>query len=149
MNMKFLLQFAEKSECTVTDGIGAFVLLKDKKPDVKVKFDLKVSKDGSNKNFYEVKMIFNIVSTVEDKNLYTIDFVYTALIQIDETDGQSFAEEQIKKMLMVDSPKLLFPFARAEVANLVRSAGFMNLMLEPIDFDHLFEKHNNDAANQQ
>ena len=44
------------------------------------------------------------------------------------------------RVVGAEVPKLLFPFARGIVANAVRDGGFPPFMIDPIDFDALFER---------
>jgi len=44
------------------------------------------------------------------------------------------------RLVGAEAPKLLFPFARAIVANAVRDGGFPPFLIDPIDFDALFER---------
>ncbi|HEX9646897.1 MAG TPA: protein-export chaperone SecB [Alphaproteobacteria bacterium] len=48
--------------------------------------------------------------------------------------------EQMRPVLMVECPRLLFPFARRVVADCTRDGGFPPLMLEPIDFAALYRR---------
>jgi preprotein translocase subunit SecB len=41
-------------------------------------------------------------------------------------------------MVMIECPRLLFPFAREIVATATRNGGFPPLMLEPVDFVSLY-----------
>jgi len=41
-------------------------------------------------------------------------------------------------MVMIECPRLLFPFAREIVATATRNGGFPPLMLEPVDFASLY-----------
>ena len=43
-------------------------------------------------------------------------------------------------VLMIEAPRLLFPFARQIVANLTREGGFLPMLLPPIDFAALYQQ---------
>ena len=47
-------------------------------------------------------------------------------------------QEAIEPFLIVEAPRILFPFARRVIADAVRDGGFPPLMLEPIDFGGLY-----------
>lgn len=85
------------------------------------------------------------------------DDVYEVILRIAaqaETDGQtSFAVEllygglfglrnvpegALQPFLLVEAPRLIFPFARRIVADATRDGGFPPLLLEPIDFAALY-----------
>lgn len=46
--------------------------------------------------------------------------------------------EHMQSVVMVECPRLLFPFARRVISDCTRDGGFPPLMLEPIDFLQLF-----------
>ena len=43
-------------------------------------------------------------------------------------------------MVMIECPRLLFPFAREIVATAVRNGGFPPLLLDPVDFVSLYQQ---------
>jgi preprotein translocase subunit SecB len=47
-------------------------------------------------------------------------------------------QESLQPMVMIECPRLLFPFAREIVATATRNGGFPPLMLEPVDFAALY-----------
>jgi preprotein translocase subunit SecB len=49
---------------------------------------------------------------------------------------------------MIESPRLLFPFARNILADVTRDGGFPPLMLAPVDFAALYEQQKNQAAQE-
>lgn len=49
-------------------------------------------------------------------------------------------EQLLRALLMVEAPRLLFPFARAIVADAARDGGFGPLMVNPIDFASMYER---------
>ncbi len=51
-----------------------------------------------------------------------------------------FAPEQTRPMVLIECPRLLFPFARRVLADCTRDGGFPPLMLEPIDFVALYRQ---------
>ena len=50
---------------------------------------------------------------------------------------------------MIDCPRLLFPFARAIVAEAVRNGGFPPLYIDPIDFAALYRQRLEELQTQQ
>jgi preprotein translocase subunit SecB len=49
-------------------------------------------------------------------------------------------QESIHPVLMIECPRLLFPFAREIIANAVRNGGFPPLLLDPVDFVGLYRQ---------
>lgn len=47
-------------------------------------------------------------------------------------------QEQLHPVVMIECPRILFPFARQIVADAVRNGGFPPLYLDPVDFGALY-----------
>jgi preprotein translocase subunit SecB len=43
-------------------------------------------------------------------------------------------------LVLVETPRIVFPFARAVIANATRDGGFPPLMINPIDFAELLRR---------
>ena len=67
--------------------------------------------------------------------MFSFELVFAGLFRI-----QNVPEESIQPMLMIECPRLLFPFAREIIANTVRNGGFPPLLLDPIDFMSLYQQ---------
>jgi preprotein translocase subunit SecB len=48
-------------------------------------------------------------------------------------------------LILVETPRIVFPFARAIIANATRDGGFPPLMINPIDFAELLRRQQEDA----
>ena len=83
---------------------------------------------------YEVTLVFNIKANKDIETVFTIDIEYSGLFKIDNVAN----EDQKKQILLIYCPNLLFPFARSVVATISREAGFMPLMVNPVDFAALY-----------
>lgn len=53
---------------------------------------------------------------------------------------QNVPQQDVQPMVMIECPRLLFPFARQIVADAVRSGGFPPLFIDPIDFFMLYRQ---------
>jgi preprotein translocase subunit SecB len=49
-------------------------------------------------------------------------------------------KEQTAPLLLIEAPRLLFPFARSVIAEATRDGGFPPLLIQPIDFTELFRR---------
>ena len=57
-------------------------------------------------------------------------------------------QDQVHPIVMIECPRLLFPFVRQIVANATRDGGFPPLYIDPIDFVALYQQKAAEAANQ-
>lgn len=67
--------------------------------------------------------------------MFNIELQYAGVFRI-----QNVAQEQIQPLVLIECPRLLFPFAREIIATSVRNGGFPPLMLDPIDFVALYQQ---------
>jgi preprotein translocase subunit SecB len=83
---------------------------------------------------YEVLLLLKLEAKIEDKTAFIAELTYGGVFSI-----PSMPEEQIKLFLLVEAPRLLFPFARAILAATVRDGGFPQVLINPIDFYALYQ----------
>jgi preprotein translocase subunit SecB len=57
-------------------------------------------------------------------------------------------QDQLHPVVMIECPRLLFPFARQMVAEAVRNGGFPPLYIDPIDFVGLYRQKAAEAQGQ-
>ncbi|MFQ5535595.1 MAG: protein-export chaperone SecB [Sphingomonadales bacterium] len=85
---------------------------------------------------YEVALNISAAAKNEDKQRFLVELVYAGLFGI-----RNLPEESLEAFLLIECPRILFPFARRIVADVTRDGGFPPLLLEPIDFGTLYQKH--------
>jgi len=73
--------------------------------------------------------------TPEKEPLFMLELVYAGTVTLGDLPQEAFGP-----MLFIETPRLLFPFARAIVANATREAGFPPLNIAPVDFVALFRQ---------
>jgi preprotein translocase subunit SecB len=54
--------------------------------------------------------------------------------------AEGVAKEHVRPLVMIEGPRMLFPFARSILADAVRDGGFPPLLINPIDFSDLYQK---------
>jgi preprotein translocase subunit SecB len=62
---------------------------------------------------------------------------------------RNFPEEAVAPFLLIEAPRLLFPFARQIVCESIQNMGFPPLLLEPIDFAAAYVAQLQAAQQQQ
>ena len=65
--------------------------------------------------------------------LFKFELQYAGVFRVENIPG-----EQIQPLVMIEGPRLLFPFARQIIADAVRNGGFPALYVDPIDFQSLY-----------
>ncbi len=74
--------------------------------------------------------------TPEKEPLFMLELVYAGTVTL----GADVPPEATGPLLFIETARLLFPFARAIVANATREAGFPPLNIAPVDFVALYRQ---------
>lgn len=67
--------------------------------------------------------------------MFAVELVYAGLF-----GARNVEPEQLSPFLYAEAPRLLFPFARRIVAEVVRDGNFPPLLLDPIDFGAMYNQ---------
>ena len=96
-------------------------------PDVQI--GVNVTAQRVNETLFEVELKLTATAKVEDKTLFVAELVYAGLMS-----ATNVLDDSLKPLMMIEGPRLLFPFARAIMSEMTRDGGFLPLNLNPIDF---------------
>ena len=102
--------------------------------------DISVSMDVHARTFdeptYEVILSAHVEAKIEDSPVFIVELQYAALVTL----AADVAGTELEPLLLVEVPRLLFPFARDLVATATREGGFPPLLINPIDFSKLYQQ---------
>lgn len=114
---------------------GILAELQNQKPDINVNVDVQATKlEGPEvANFYEVILDMRAELKLGEKVGFIVELKYAGVFTI------NVPEEHLGGMLLVECPRILFPFARNILADATRDGGFVPLMLQPIDFAVMYQ----------
>lgn len=79
---------------------------------------------------YECTLTVKADGRLAGASAFMIECLYAAAIAL----PQNLPEQVTRGMLMVEAPRLLFPFVRQIVSDAVRDGGYGPLMINPVDF---------------
>lgn len=100
-------------------------------PQIDVQFNIGANEAGD--DVHEVILKIEIRAATDDEVAFQVELSYAGLFGL-----RNIPEDQVQPFLLAEAPRLLFPFARRVVADVVRDGGFPPLMLDPIDFAALY-----------
>ena len=103
-------------------------------PQVQVQVNLDAKKRSS-ENQYEIAIKLNISSKSKTggEPLFVLELEYGGVFQV-----TGVPDEQLHPFLLIECPRMLFPFIRRVVSDITRDGGFPPLNLENIDFLQLY-----------
>ena len=111
-----------------------FAKLQNNQPELNVSVDLGVAKMDGTDNTYEVTIVLGAEMKVGGEIGFVLELKYAGVFTL------NIAEEHIGAALMIECPRLLFPYARNIISDVTRDGGFVPLTLQPIDFVALYQK---------
>ena len=109
----------------------------DATPDVNVAVSLDAKKRPADHQ-YEVVSKYKVTAKSKgtDDMLFLMELDYGGIFHI-----ENVPEDQLHPFLMIECPRLLFPFARHIVHNVIRDGGFPPLNLDSIDWISLYRQN--------
>ena len=96
-------------------------------PTLESNFQLNVERVSD--DVHEVALKIEVKAQSSNGVHFLVDLSYAGLFGI-----RNFPEEALAPFLLVEAPRLLFPFARQIVSEAIQNTGFPPLLLDPIDF---------------
>jgi preprotein translocase subunit SecB len=109
-------------------------------PSIDIRVNVNARKlDGSD---FEVEL--SLEATARDTIvLFTVELSYGGVFRI-----ANVPEQNLQPLVLIECPRLLFPFARQIIADAVRNGGFPPLMIDPVDFAALYRQRLGEAGAQ-
>ena len=103
----------------------------NEQPQLDVQFNISVNKVAD--DVHEVILKIDASARSASGVQFVLDLSYAGIFGL-----RNLPEEAVPAFLLVEAPRLLFPFARQVVASATQDAGFPPLMLDPIDFAGIY-----------
>ena len=111
-------------------------------PNLDVQFNLNVQ--GAGEGVHEVALKFDISARSDNGVHFVVDLTFAGLFA-----SRNVPDEALPPFLMIEAPRLLFPFARQVISEAVSNTGFPPLLLDPIDFAAAYMAQVEAAQQQQ
>ncbi|HTT79903.1 MAG TPA: protein-export chaperone SecB [Stellaceae bacterium] len=108
-------------------------------PSVDINVDVRAQ--GLGPDMFEVILTINAGAKVQDEQLFLVELAYGAVVTV-----RNVPQELLSPIVLVETPRLIFPFARNIIADTTRDGGFAPLLINPIDFADLLRRKNAAAA---
>jgi len=112
-------------------------------PNIDLGIDVSAVPHEQGGGLFEVSLRLKAQALAESKTLFITELDYGGLFQI-----QGASEADTEAMLLIECPRLLFPFARRIIAEITREGGFPPLMIDPVDFVSLYRSQKAQAQGQ-
>ena len=114
----------------------------EEKPKIQVNIHTAVKKLPD--NAFEVTLDIKTEAKKKDKISFIAEVSYAGIFTLNKVPA-----EHEKPLLLIEAPRMLFPFARNVLAETTRDGGYPPLLLNPIDFASLYQKQMEKEKNKK
>jgi preprotein translocase subunit SecB len=136
------IQFIKDLSFEVPGAPGIYTRLRSQ-PRVDLNLDVQARRIGETGSNFEVVLAIRAEAReVEDESstVFVAELAYAGLFAL------NVPAEAVEPVLLVECPRILFPFARNIMADVTRDGGFPPVMLHPIDFMALWQSRRQQQA---
>ncbi|MDD2876151.1 MAG: protein-export chaperone SecB [Acidiphilium sp.] len=140
------IQYTKDLSFEVPNAPAIYTILRQP-PAVNINLDVQVRRLQEDQNVYEVTLATRAEATIptppeagngsepgKEMTVFIADLSYSGIFTL-----TGIPENQVEPVLLVECPRLLFPFARNILADVTRDGGFPPVMLGPVDFVGLWQ----------
>jgi preprotein translocase subunit SecB len=121
---------------------GPFGLKPDHQFQVQIR-ELQVKRQKLAPDRHEVVLDVQLEGHAGEDTVFVLELSYAGLFVV-----LNVPESSLEPFLLIECPRLLFPFARRIIADVTRDGGFPPLLLEPLDFVALYRRQHQQAEAQ-
>jgi preprotein translocase subunit SecB len=138
---QFALQRIFVKDLSYEVPMGPQVFTKQWQPQVQV--DLNTRSDHVVDDIYEAVLTITITAKLGTETAFLIELQQAGLFLVKGLEG-----EQLRRLLLIACPNILFPYAREAIDSLSMRGSFPPLMLQPVNFEALYAQALQQAAQQ-
>lgn len=113
-------------------GPGGFAQAQSR-PEIQIRVEVRSEPQAQDQ--HEVVLELTVDARLDQQPVFLLELSYGGIFLL-----QNIPADTLQPLLMIECPRLLFPFARRIIADLTRDGGFPPLMLDPIDFVSLYRR---------
>lgn len=137
----FALQRVYLKDLSLEMPNAPFVFLEPEGPTIEI--SLSVGGQRLAESVFEATVRVTITAKIEEKTVYLIEATQAGIFEIANYD-----DEQLDPILGIVCPSMLFPYLRANVADLISRTSLPPLHLAEVNFQALYEQNAQAAANE-
>ncbi|MCQ8278772.1 protein-export chaperone SecB [Acetobacteraceae bacterium KSS8] len=146
------LQYTKDLSFEVPSGAEIFATLRAN-PQIAVNIDVQANRLQQEQNVFEVVLAIKAEASepageagstavaTAGRSVFVVELAYAAVVTLGDTP-----ETMYEPLLLVEVPRLIFPYARNIVSEVTRDGGFPPVVLQPIDFVALWQAKRAQAA---
>lgn len=110
--------------------------LRQRETNPQISVGVNVSSKQRSATEFEVDLKVEVKAETQGDTVFQIELLYGGLFRV-----QNVPAQHMHPFIMIECPRLLFPFARQIIADASVRGGFPPLLIDPIDFVALYQQY--------
>ncbi|MGH8127291.1 MAG: protein-export chaperone SecB [Gammaproteobacteria bacterium] len=136
---QFSLEHIYLKDCSFESPLAPGVFMEQfDPPEASIGIQTQVNGLESRPEAREVVLSVTVEAKSQERSIFICEVHVAALVSIGE-----ISEADLGRVVGARVPEVLFPYVRQTISDLVVRGGFLPVMLQPIDFDAIYEQHAN------
>jgi len=105
-----------------------------------INLQLGTKSQGIGEGLYEVLLTVTVTAKIKDKNMFLVEAQQAGIFRI-----RNIPAGEIEPVLGIGCPNILFPYLREVVSDVVTRAGFPPVILNPVNFEAIYQQKNTET----
>lgn len=118
------------------------IFLEQTQPQIEIQ--LQKSSTAMDDDYYEASLMVTVTAKIGDKTMFLAEVRQAGVFQL-----RNFSPADIELLVNIGCPNVLFPYAREAISDIILRAGFVPVLLNPVNFEALYQEEQrkkNEAA---
>ena len=137
----FQIQRVYLKEASLEQPNSPAILLEQQQPAVDIQLGVEANQAAD--GVFEICVTATVQTKIEDKTVFLVECKQAGIFEI-----RNVPEDQIGAIIGIACPQIVYPYLRANVADIVTRAGFPPVHLAEIYFQAMYEQQQAEAAQQ-
>jgi len=110
-------------------------------PNIELGIDVGAGPQADKPNVFEVILKLRARAGTKETTLFLLEMEYAGQFHV-----EGLSQPNLEAVLLIECPRILFPFARRIIADISSEGGFPPLRIDPVDFQALYAAQKQRAA---
>ena len=137
----FQIQRVYLKEASLEQPNSPAILLEQQQPAVDIQLGVEANQAAD--GVFEICVTATVQTKIEDKTVFLVECKQAGIFEI-----RNVPEDQLGAIIGIACPQIVYPYLRANVADIVTRAGFPPVHLAEINFQAMYEQQQAEAAQQ-
>ncbi|MFC5498302.1 protein-export chaperone SecB [Caenimonas terrae] len=138
----FQIQRVYLKEASLEQPNSPAILLEQEQPSVDIQLGVEAAQAAD--GIYEVCVTATVTTKLKDRTVFLVEAKQAGIFEI-----RNLPQDQMNAIMGIACPQIVYPYLRANVADIVTRAGFPPVHLAEINFQAMYEQQQSELAAQQ